>query len=188
MEKGQARASGRFVTLDLLVKRILKKLGFVTRRKLTPIGVLRTPFKTQAGTPIQPRYSDGALGTVVLDARYSAALSDIEGFERIWLLVLLNQARPWSLKVVPYRDTKKRGLFATRAPARPNPIGLSVVEVVSVTPPEVVVRGVDFLDGTPILDLKPYIPAFDAHPDSRAGWLDAKTTDRTSADGRFEAD
>jgi len=169
-------------------RRILKKLGVGTRRELTRIGVLRTPFKTQAGTPIQPRYSDRALGTVVLDKEYAAALSDIEGFERIWLLVLMNQARPWSPKVIPYRDKVKRGLFATRAPARPNPIGLSVVEVVSVAPPEVVVRGVDLLDGTPILDLKPYVPAFDSYPDSRAGWLDALTTDRTSADGRFDAD
>ncbi len=168
-------------------KRILKKLGVGTRRDLIRIGVLRTPFKSQAGTPIQPRYSDGVLGTVILDAKYTAALSDIEGFERIWLLVLLDQAKPWSPKVVPYRDTMERGVFATRAPARPNPIGLSVVEVVSVEPPKVVVRGVDLLDGTPILDLKPYVPAFDAYPNSRAGWLDAKTTDRTSADGRFES-
>ena len=152
---------------------------------LEPIGVVRTPFTQQAGTPIQPRFAEGAAGTVEVFEPYAEALADVGGFERIWLLVLLDRARAWQPTVVPYLDTVRRGLFATRAPSRPNPIGLSVVEVVSVDGNRIEVRGVDLLDGTPLLDVKPYVPKFDAFPDSRAGWLDALEGKKRTADGRF---
>ena len=153
--------------------------------EISPIGVIRTPFTDHEGTPIQSVYGDDIEGTVILDTAYVAALADLEGFDRIWLLFALDRAKPWRSKVVPYRDTVERGLFSTRAPSRPNPIGLSVVRVVQVDPPRIVVRGVDMLDGTPLLDIKPYIPEFDAHPDARAGWLDLRRADREAADGRF---
>jgi tRNA (adenine37-N6)-methyltransferase len=149
------------------------------------IGVIRTPFIHQAGTPIQSVFGDDVEGTVVLDAAYANALCDLDGFDRIWLLTHMDRARPWRPRLVPYRDTVERGLFSTRAPSRPNPLGLSVVRVVRVEPPRITVRGVDMLDGTPLLDIKPYVPEFDAHSEARAGWLDAHSTDRTAADARF---
>ena len=159
---------------------------------LTPIGIIHTPFSEPAGVPIQSVYADAVGGTVVVHPPYADALADLAGFERIWLVYLFH-LRPtpakWKPRVVPFRDRVERGLFATRAPARPNPIGLSVVELdgvhVDATGGRLEVRGVDVVDGTPLLDIKPYVPAFDAWPQSRAGWLDAGGEDRRVADGRF---
>ncbi len=153
---------------------------------LTPIGVVRSPFTEQPGTPIQPSTAAGALGRVELLPEYEEALRDLDGFERVWLVYFFDRARPWKPLVVPFRDRVERGLFATRAPARPCPIGLSAVELVSVSGPVLEVRGIDVLDGTPLLDLKPYVPEFDAHPASRAGWLAAGGLGAASADHRFE--
>lgn len=157
----------------------------VVNVSLRSIGTIRTPFKKQAGTPIQPRFAREAEGAVEVFEPYAGALADIEGFERIWLLYLLDRSRSWQPLVVPYLDTVHRGLFATRAPARPCPIGLSLVELLSVEGNRLEVRGVDILDGTPLLDIKPYVPRFDAFPDSRAGWLDAEGIDPLAADSRF---
>jgi len=150
-----------------------------------PIGVIHTPHRQQAGTPIQPACAEGVRGTVtVLDA-YVDALADLGGFERIWLLYHLDRAAPWKARVVPYRDVVERGLFATRAPSRPNAIGLSVVRLLRVNGNTLEVEGVAVLDGTPLLDIKPYAPEFDAYPGSRAGWLDEAATENASADDRF---
>lgn len=155
---------------------------------IQPIGVIRSPHRTAAGTPIQPAYAEHVDGSVVVDERLEPALADLEGFERIWLIYCLDRARPFEPRVVPYRDTRKRGLFATRAPSRPNPIGMSVVRLLGCEGNVLRVRGLDILDGTPLLDIKPYVPEFDAHPGSRAGWLDARHEDRREADGRFHRD
>jgi tRNA-Thr(GGU) m(6)t(6)A37 methyltransferase TsaA len=152
---------------------------------LSAIGLIHTPFKEQTGTPIQPRFAKDAEGLVEVFPHYEDALTDVDGFERIWLLFLLDRSKPWKPRVIPYLDTVERGLFATRAPARPCPIGLSVVQLLSVNGNEIRVRGVDILDETPLLDIKPYVPRFDAFSDSRAGWLDAKGIDPTAADSRF---
>jgi tRNA-Thr(GGU) m(6)t(6)A37 methyltransferase TsaA len=152
---------------------------------LRPIGIVRTPFTAAAGTPIQPAYGADATGEVVLDESFEPALADIEGFERLWLVTWLDRAAPYRPRVVPYRDTRERGLFATRAPSRPNPLGLSVVRLLSREGRTLRVADLDILDGTPLLDVKPYVPAFDAHVGSRAGWLDACGADRRTADGRF---
>jgi tRNA-Thr(GGU) m(6)t(6)A37 methyltransferase TsaA len=149
------------------------------------IGVIRTPHQAQEGTPIQPSCALGAQGTVILFSEYVEALADVAGFERLWLLFHLHRARRWKPKVVPYRDVVERGLFATRAPSRPNGIGLSAVRVLSVEGPQIEVEGVDMLDGTPLLDIKPYVPEFDAYPSSRAGWLEQSASPTTTADGRF---
>jgi tRNA-Thr(GGU) m(6)t(6)A37 methyltransferase TsaA len=154
--------------------------------RFQPIGVIHTPFASQKGTPIQPTYAKDAVGEVILDPPFVPGLKDLDGFERIWLLYLLDRARAWRPLVVPYRDIEERGLFATRAPSRPCPIGLSVVEIVSVTGNTVSVRGVDMLDNTPLLDIKPYIPAIDAFPVSRAGWFDERVRDAKTADDRFD--
>lgn len=155
---------------------------------LRSIGVIRTRFAEQAGTPIQPRFARQAEGVVELFEPYAAALSDLDGFERIWLLYHLDRARAWEPLVVPYLDTALRGLFATRAPARPCPIGMSAVELLAIEGRRLRVRGVDVLDRTPLLDIKPYVPRFDAFPESRAGWLDRATAEDASADGRFSSE
>ncbi len=154
--------------------------------QVTPIGIIHTPFKEQYGTPIQPRYGKDVEGQVVLDEAYRNALDDVGLFGHVWLLSWLHKSGGWRPKVVPYRDTVERGLFATRAPSRPNPIGLHLVEVVKVEGCVLTIKGVDLLDGTPILDIKPYVPRFEALPDSRAGWLDRIPSDVEQADKRFE--
>ena len=150
-----------------------------------PIGVINTPHKEQAGTPIQPKYAPGVQGIVSIFEEYAGALADLEGFERIWLIYHFDRSKLWSPRVIPYRDTVERSLFATRSPARPNPIGMSAVQLLSLTGSTLQVEGVDILDGTPLLDIKPYVPAFDAHPTSRAGWFDETSIDRSVADDRF---
>lgn len=154
--------------------------------KLVTIGCVRSGHFEQKGTPIQAAYGEED-ARVEIDPPYREALADLDGFERIWLLVWLHDAREFRPKVVPYLDDVERGLFATRSPARPNPIGLSPVLVRSVDVGTGVIETgpVDFLDGTAVLDLKPYVPGFEAHPDSRAGWLDRVDKSRNRADDRF---
>jgi tRNA-Thr(GGU) m(6)t(6)A37 methyltransferase TsaA len=151
------------------------------------IGRIRTPFHEAAGTPIQPAYADGATGEVVLDEEFVGALDDLEGFDRIWLICALDRAGAFRARVTPYRDTQERGLFATRSPCRPNRIGLSAVRLVRREGRTLHVLDVDVLDDTPLLDIKPYVPEFDAFPSSRAGWLEAPGADRKVADERFHA-
>ena len=135
--------------------------------------------------PIQPRFGAGVEANIAVREEYVSALQDIEGFERLWLLYWLDRAGPFTPLVVPYRDDRLHGLFATRSPARPNPIGLSVVRFLSRDGNVLRVADIDVLDGTPLLDIKPYVPQVDAHPDAKAGWFDSNRVDRTRADGRF---
>ena len=152
---------------------------------IQPIGVVRSPHRSATGTPIQPAYAPQVEGEVVVDAGFEAALLDIEGFERIWLVYWFDRARLFQPQVIPYRDNRPHGLFATRAPSRPNPIGLSVVRLLARENNVLRVRGIDILDGTPLVDIKPYVPDFDAFPDSKAGWLAEAREDRREADERF---
>jgi tRNA-Thr(GGU) m(6)t(6)A37 methyltransferase TsaA len=152
---------------------------------LRPVGVVRSQFKRQEGTPIQPAAAAGAEGTIEIDAEYLAALADLEGFERIWVLYVFHCASAYRPLVVPYLDDRPRGLFATRAPCRPNPIGMSPLRLLAITGATLRVADLDILDGTPVLDIKPYVPRFDAFPGARAGWLDAACGDERHADGRF---
>lgn len=152
---------------------------------LSPIGIIHTPFREPAGTPIQPVYADGAEGTVEVFAPFIDGLADLEGFDRIWLIYWCDRAATPKMRVVPYRDTRERGLFATRAPARPNPIGLSCVRLLRVEKHVLHVGDLDILDGTPLLDIKPYVPTFDSFPSIRSGWLGERRTERTIADDRF---
>jgi tRNA-Thr(GGU) m(6)t(6)A37 methyltransferase TsaA len=152
------------------------------------IGRVRTPFVEGKGTPIQPAYAGGAEGQVVVDEPFAGALDDLEGFERVWLVYWMDRATAFRPRVVPYRDTRERGLFATRSPCRPNPIGISVVRLLGREGRVLRVSDVDVLDDTPLIDIKPYVPEFDAHPSSKAGWFDACGADRRVADGRFHED
>jgi tRNA (adenine37-N6)-methyltransferase len=152
---------------------------------LHPIGVIRSRHHTQAGTPIQSVYAEQDEGQVIVDGEFEAALADIDGFERIWLIYFLDRAGRFTPRVVPYRDNREHGLFATRSPCRPNALGMSVVRLLGRERNVLKVQGVDILDGTPLLDIKPYVPEFDAHPSSKAGWLDERREDRRVADDRF---
>ena len=149
------------------------------------IGIVRTPFQTADGTPIQPAFGKGVEGEVEVDAAFAEGLADLEGFEWIWLIYALDRAAPGGLLVVPYRDVTARGVFATRAPSRPNAIGISAVRLLGREGARLRVADLDILDGTPLLDIKPYVPAFDAHPGARAGWFDRRADARTLADDRF---
>ena len=119
------------------------------------IGRIYTPFLEAQGTPIQSVYSKDTAGQVIVDEPFISALDDIDGFERIWLIYFLDRTSEFKPHVIPYRDTVKHGLFATRSPCRPNPIGLSVVNLLNREGGILHVGGVDMLDGTPLLDIKP---------------------------------
>lgn len=141
---------------------------------LEPIGVVRSPFQERVEAPRQPRAAEAVEGTVELLAGrgYEDALSDLALWDYVWLVVWFDRSRGFRPKVAPPRSAQKRGVFATRAPYRPNPIGLSVVRLLSVEGLVLRVRGLDLLDGTPLLDLKPYVPYTDAIPEANHGWLD----------------
>jgi tRNA-Thr(GGU) m(6)t(6)A37 methyltransferase TsaA len=154
---------------------------------LESIGSIETPFREPSGTPIQPSRAQGARGRVHVDPRFHAGLKDLEGFERIWLVYWLHKAPASSLSVTPFLDTQPHGIFATRSPARPCPLGISTVRLLKVGQSGVLeVADVDVLDGTPLLDIKPYVPEFDSYPHSKAGWFDQSTSRRRVADSRFE--
>jgi tRNA (adenine37-N6)-methyltransferase len=117
--------------------------------RVRPIGVIRTPFPEPAGTPIQPPMSEGAEGRVIVFDEYREALSDLEGFDRIWLVYWFHCAAPARMRVTPFLDSRERGLFATRAPCRPNPIGISCVRLLAIEGNVLRVSEVDIVDGTP---------------------------------------
>lgn len=154
--------------------------------RLRQIGIIHTPHKEAAGTPVQAALAGGVIGTVEVFPEYAAGLRDLERFERIWLVYWFDRAKAADLVVKPYLDTRERGLFATRAPARPNPIGLSAVRLVRMESSELREEGVDMLDGTPLLDIKPYVPRFDAFEAKRVGWLGDAQGQPAVADSRFE--
>lgn len=151
-----------------------------------PIGIVRSPHETASGTPIQPSRAKGIEGTVELEEEYVEALSDLDGFSHIILLCHLHEATGFKHKVVPYLDTEFRGLFATRAPSRPNPIGFSLVRLLGIDGRVLRIEGVDLLDGTPVLDMKPYVRDFDDLTEVRCGWLDEVRSRDVAADDRFE--
>ncbi len=136
-----------------------------------PIGTIHTPFKALAGMPIQPTGAREMRGTVEVAPDYQAGLKDLRGFSHIILLYHFHRSRGFDLDVTPFLDSQRRGVFATRAPRRPNPIGLSVVRLVGVRGRRLTVAGIDILDGTPLLDIKPYVSAFDHPRSTRVGWL-----------------
>ena len=157
------------------------------RLAITPIGRIHTPYTCAKGTPIQGATSNDTQAFVELFAEFVPGLQDLEGFERIWLIYLLDRASDVQLIVRPYMDTNDRGVFATRSPARPNPIGLSSVRLLGVEQNRLLIGDVDMLDGTPLLDIKPYVPAFDCFEHARVGWYSDKSAGGIAADDRFEA-
>jgi len=155
--------------------------------EIKPIGVIHTPFTSLAGMPIQPKGAADIQGTVELFDEFQAGLKDIDGFSHLFLIYLFHQSHGYKLEVIPFLDKEPRGLFSTRAPKRPNPIGLSVVQLERVEKNILHVSNIDVLDGTPLLDIKPYVPDFDNFPDVRTGWIgDARARVKTKkSDERF---
>lgn len=137
----------------------------------TPIGTIHSPFTEPAGMPIQPSGATGVPGSVMIDEKFREGLRDLCGFSRIILLYHLHRSQGYALDVIPFLDTVPHGVFATRAPRRPNAIGLSIVRLISVNGCELVIEDVDIVDGTPLLDIKPYVPEFDCYPDEKSGWF-----------------
>jgi tRNA-Thr(GGU) m(6)t(6)A37 methyltransferase TsaA len=152
------------------------------------IGIIQTPFKDINGMPIQPSGAQDVPGQLVLDPQYEEGLCDLDGFSHLILLYHFHLSKGYSLKAKPFLDTVERGLFSTRAPRRPNPIGLSIVRLNRIDGRILHILDVDMLDGTPLLDIKPYVPTFDIRSDARAGWLEQSQEKSTSlkSDQRFK--
>ena len=152
-----------------------------------PIGIIHSPFKQPRGTPIQPAGARDIEGTVEIAPEYVDGLKDIEGFSHIILIYHFHLSKGYSLAVKPYMDDQSRGLFATRAPSPPNPIGISIVRLVRVDGNILLIRDVDIVDGTPLLDIKPYVPEFDTPEVEKIGWLEETVNklSRAKDDGRF---
>ena len=152
-----------------------------------PIGVIHSKFKEPKGVPIQSAAAKGIEGTVEVFPEYVEGLEDLEGFSHIILIYHFHLSRHSTLKVKPYMDDRMHGVFATRAPARPNPIGISVVRLVGIERNVLYIQDVDIVDGTPLLDIKPYVPEFDVRKVDKIGWLEKNVNKLpvSKDDGRF---
>jgi tRNA-Thr(GGU) m(6)t(6)A37 methyltransferase TsaA len=141
---------------------------------MRPIGVIHSPFTDKKQTPIQPTRSQ-ALGQVEVYPEFAEGLQDVEGLSHVILLYVFHCSSGYTLRVKPFLDDALHGLFATRYPCRPNPIGLSIVRLIARHVNVLEIEGVDVLDGTPLLDIKPYMPDFDARENVRVGWYETRS-------------
>lgn len=152
------------------------------------IGTISTPWQKPENMPIQPTGAGPAEGCIELLPEYTDGLKDLDGFSHIILLYQLHKIEKYMLSVTPFMDTKARGVFSTRAPMRPNAIGLSTVELLRIDGNRIYIKGVDMLDGSPLLDIKPFFEHFDNRFDTRKGWLEGKDHAKikeTRSDKRF---
>jgi tRNA-Thr(GGU) m(6)t(6)A37 methyltransferase TsaA len=156
--------------------------------KYKPIGIIRSPFQDIHGMPIQPTGARGIAGTVEVEPEYVDGLKDLEGFSHIILIYHFHRSEGYSLEVKPFMDDHLRGVFATRAPRRPNPIGMSIVRLMKVEGCTLHIEDVDIVDGTPLLDIKPYVPQFDTREVEKTGWLFRKAdkVHEAKSDERFD--
>ena len=164
-----------------------KEVEIMNEIKYKPIGVIHSLFKEPEGTPIQPAAAKSIDGTVEVFEEYAEGLKDIEGFSHIILIYHFHLSKGSLLKVKPYMDNEVHGVFATRAPSRPNSIGISIVRLVGVEENVLHIQDVDIIEGTPLLDIKPYVPEFDIREAKKRGWLE-KNIDKlltSKDDGRF---
>lgn len=152
-----------------------------------PIGKIHTTNKKAEGTPIQPKGAEGIEGQVEIYPEYVDGLKDLEGFSHIILIYHFHRSGKAPLQVKPYMDDKKHGVFAMRGPSRPNSIGISTVKLMRIKDNKLMVENVDMIDGTPLLDIKPYVPDFDKHETESFGWLEenVEKLPNTKDDGRF---
>ena len=153
-----------------------------------PIGVIRSPYQTRAGMPIQVSGARGIRGTIMVYPEYGDGLKDLNGFSHIILLYHFHRTHDKELVVTPFLDDQPRGVFATRSPNHPNAIGLSTVRLLGIEDLRLSIEDVDILDGTPLLDIKPYVPAFDHRNPERVGWLEdaQQKAGQQRADKRFQ--
>ena len=152
-----------------------------------PIGIVHSPFKKPIGVPIQPKEAKGVKGIVEVFKKYEEGLEGIEGFSHITLIYHFHLCKERKIKVIPYMDNVAKGVFATRAPSRPNPIGISTVRLIERKGNILHVENIDIIDSTPLLDIKPYVPFFDDYMDVKIGWLEKRIhrLNKTRDDGRF---
>lgn len=152
------------------------------------IGTIHTPFKTKEHMPIQPKGAKGIKGKVILNKEFILGLHDLNGFSHIILLYYFHKSKGYELQTKPFLDDKRRGVFSTRAPKRPNGIGMSVVRLLNIDKNIINIENVDILDGTPLLDIKPYISDFDIHKVVKNGWIENKTDNLSlvKSDKRFK--
>ncbi len=155
--------------------------------EIKPIGIIHSPYYSIEDMPIQPKGASEVEGYVIVDGKYIDGLQDIEGFSHIYLLYSFHKATRTELIITPFLDKQTRGVFATRSPLRPNHIGISIVKLKKVEGNKIFVEDIDILDGTPLLDIKPYIEKFDAVKESASGWLQASDREisKKRSDNRF---
>ena len=153
-----------------------------------PIGTIASPYTTREGMPIQASGAKGIRGKVTIFPEYGEGLKDLDGFSHIILLYHFHRTMQKELVVTPFLDNEPRGVFATRSPNHPNTIGLSVVRLLAIDSLHLTIEDVDVLDGTPLLDIKPYVPAFDHREPERVGWLEKvqREAGKHQADDRFK--
>ena len=163
----------------VLTKRDASKeeTGKKAMHEITPIGIIHSPYDSIEDMPIQPKGAKGVEGYVLVDREYVDGLKDLEGFSHIYLLYRFHEAKRTELLVTPFMDKETRGVFSTRSPLRPNHIGISIVKLKTIEDNKLIVDGIDVLDGTPLLDIKPYIEKFDGVKDSTSGWMRASEED-----------
>lgn len=152
-----------------------------------PIGYFTTPFKEMLGMPIQPSGAKGIYGAITILPEYREGLRDLEGFSHVFVLYHLHEIRGYDLMVTPFLDNRRHGVFATRSPKRPNPIGLSVMRLDAISEDMLILENVDVLDQTPVIDIKPYVPDFDIWQVSAIGWFEGRSDNAVGhkSDGRF---
>lgn len=151
------------------------------------IGTIHSPFSHKEDMPIQPAGAKGVKGQIKLKEKYAAGLKDLEHFSHIILIYHFHKVKDYNLEVTPFLDDQPHGIFATRAPKRPNPIGFSVVKLIAIDKNTLYIEDIDVIDGTPLLDIKPYVPEFDFVEVEKTGWLSNKThlLPKTKSDDRF---
>lgn len=143
--------------------------------KLEAIGVIHTPFRDLDSVPVTNIGGKDIRGQIIMQSKYSAGLRDLEGFSHLILLYNFHMSKGYTLTTKPFMEDQERGLFATRSPKRPNPIGLTVVRLESIEGRNILnILDVDMIDGTPLLDIKPYIPKLDARDTDKIGWLSSR--------------
>jgi tRNA-Thr(GGU) m(6)t(6)A37 methyltransferase TsaA len=175
-------------TLRRLSSTVTPNAMDINQISFTPIGIIHTPFTELEGMPIQPSAGKRIKGHILLNENYLDGLADLDGFSHIWLLYHLHLSDSHSLKVIPFLDDQLRGVFSTRAPKRPNSIGLSVVKLIKIVSNRLDIEDVDIIDGSPLLDIKPYVPEMDVVDGPEIGWLSkhSKEIHSKKSDQRFK--
>ncbi|MFC0877219.1 tRNA (N6-threonylcarbamoyladenosine(37)-N6)-methyltransferase TrmO [Saccharicrinis sp. FJH2] len=155
---------------------------------IKPIGIIHTPYTDIPDMPIQPIAAEGITGYIELEPEYLEGLRDLDGFSHITLLYHFHKIEDHQLKVIPFMDTQERGIFSTKAPKRPNAIGMSTVKLTGIQGNLIYIEQVDMLDGTPLIDIKPFYPRYDNRENVTIGWLEKNKDmplEKLRADERF---